>query len=198
VTYLTGSTNSPPIANAGGPYSGAEQQAIAFDGSRSFDPEGQPITYDWDFGDGNTGSGPTPTHAYALPGLYTVTLVVNDGDVNSLPDETLATVSGGAAIEEPPAGAPLATRLHGAYPNPFAETAAIRYDLATSGHVSLRIYDLKGRLVQVLADGIEQAGSHRSIWDGASDTGQRLPAGVYFARLEAQGIRTTRKLLRVP
>jgi lysophospholipase L1-like esterase/chitodextrinase len=198
VTYLTGSTNSPPIANAGGPYSGAEQQAIAFDGSRSFDPEGQPITYDWDFGDGNTGSGPTPTHAYALPGLYTVTLVVNDGDVNSLPDETLATVSGGAAIEEPPAGAPLATRLHGAYPNPFAETAAIRYDLATSGHVSLRIYDLKGRLVQVLADGIEQAGSHRSIWDGASDTGHRLPAGVYFARFEAQGIHATRKLLLVP
>jgi chitodextrinase len=197
ITYAAGSTNSPPIANAGGPYEGMMQQVIAFDGSRSFDPEGQPITYEWDFGDGSTGSGPTPTHVYDLPGIYQVSLVVNDGIENSLPDETLATASGMAAIGELPVAA-LATRLLGASPNPFSASAAIGYELATRSQVSLRIYDVEGRLIQELANGFQDAGSHRAVWNGTSGFGDRLPAGVYFCRFEAQGIRETRKLLLIP
>ena len=74
-----------PVANAGGPYSGAKNAAIRFDGTRSTDGDGDPLTYFWDFGDGTTGTGPTPTHAYARSGVYTVSLIVNDGDADSTP-----------------------------------------------------------------------------------------------------------------
>ncbi len=49
---------------------------VDFDASASYDPDGLVIRYDWDFGDGTTGSGPTPSHTYADAGGYTVTLTV--------------------------------------------------------------------------------------------------------------------------
>lgn len=84
--------NQPPVAKAGGPYSGFKRAAINHNGSASYDPDGDMLTYLWDFGDGATGTGPTPTHAYATSGTHTVTLVVNDGKANSPPATTTVTV----------------------------------------------------------------------------------------------------------
>jgi hypothetical protein len=50
----------------------------ACDASRSADPEGRPLRYAWDFGDGKSGQGKTATHTYAAPGDYTVRLTVTD------------------------------------------------------------------------------------------------------------------------
>jgi|GEM_PF-2110462 VCBS repeat-containing protein len=71
--------NHPPMANAGGPYSGNNSSPVSFNGSASFDPDNDPLTYTWNFGDGTTGTGVTPTHTYSLAGTYTVTLTVSDG-----------------------------------------------------------------------------------------------------------------------
>lgn len=49
------------------------------DGSLSSDPDSDQLTYNWDFGDGNTGTGVTPTHIYTASGIYNITLTVNDG-----------------------------------------------------------------------------------------------------------------------
>jgi PKD repeat protein len=84
--------NNPPVASAGGPYSGFKGEPISFDGTASHDPDGDPITYLWSFGDGSTGSGPTPTHVYAALGTYQVKLVVNDGLRNSSDSFAVATV----------------------------------------------------------------------------------------------------------
>jgi len=75
--------NRAPVANPGGPYSGTTGEAIRFDGAASSDPDGDPLTYAWNFGDGSTGTGATPTHAYTASGVYEVTLIVNDGGLNS-------------------------------------------------------------------------------------------------------------------
>jgi PKD repeat protein len=76
--------NHPPLAHAGGPtYVGSAGTAITFDGSQSSDPDGDPLTYFWSFGDGNTGTGMNPQHTYAAAGEYFVTLVVNDGQHDS-------------------------------------------------------------------------------------------------------------------
>jgi len=74
-----GPPNNAPVANANGPYLGTEDTAITFDGSGSYDPDGDTLTYTWDFGDGTTGSGVSPTHAYLWGETFTVTLTVSDG-----------------------------------------------------------------------------------------------------------------------
>ncbi len=91
--------NNPPISDASGPYTGTEDIAITFDGSGSYDPDGDAITYFWDFGDGTTGTVMNPTHAYSAGGVYTVALVVNDSKVNSSPSITTAEV---AEVNDPP------------------------------------------------------------------------------------------------
>ncbi len=85
--------NRAPVAQPGGPQSGVRNQAIVFDGSSSSDADGDPLTYAWDFGDGATATGATPTHAYAALGTYTVALVVNDGMVGSAQATTTVSIT---------------------------------------------------------------------------------------------------------
>jgi MYXO-CTERM domain-containing protein len=78
--------NQRPLANAGGPiYRAKAGVAVTLDGSASSDPEGEPLTYAWDFGDGTTGADAQPSHTYAAEGSYYLTLIVNDGTQDSAP-----------------------------------------------------------------------------------------------------------------
>jgi len=78
------SANRAPVAKAGPNQSVRVNQVVAFDGSASFDPDGDPLTYLWNFGDGTPPvSGATAEHVYGRPGLYTVTLTVKDRTVSA-------------------------------------------------------------------------------------------------------------------
>jgi PKD repeat protein len=90
---VTETPNEPPVADANGQYTGIEGDEILFNGSGSFDPDGDTLTYAWDFGDGSTGTGVSPTYTYKANGTYTVALTVNDGEVDSAPSTTTATIS---------------------------------------------------------------------------------------------------------
>jgi RHS repeat-associated protein len=70
--------NQPPVAEAGGPYSGTAGQPVPFNGTMSTDPDGTITAFQWDFGDGTGGTGATPSHVYAAAGTYTVRLTVTD------------------------------------------------------------------------------------------------------------------------
>ena len=70
--------NQPPVANSGGPYQGTVGVPVQFYASGSFDPDGKISTYQWDFGDGVIGTGPSQTHAYSVAGNYTARLTVKD------------------------------------------------------------------------------------------------------------------------
>jgi PKD repeat protein len=83
----------------GGPYSGTEGVAVAFDGSGSTDPDGDALGYAWTFGDGSTGTGIAPSHAYTGAGSYTVTLTVTDTHgASSAPATTTATIANAAPV----------------------------------------------------------------------------------------------------
>ncbi len=69
--------NEPPVAQAG-PDQLVTASLVEFDGSASGDADDAISVYAWDFGDGGTGDGPTPTHVYAEPGTYDVKLTVTD------------------------------------------------------------------------------------------------------------------------
>ena len=73
--------NQPPVADAsaGEPYHGFVGEAISFDGSNSYDPDGDTLLFLWDFGDGTTNSTSNPLHTYTAVGAYKGSLTVSDG-----------------------------------------------------------------------------------------------------------------------
>ena len=91
----------------------------------------------------------------------------------------------------------LASRLRGAYPNPFNPTTKIAYTSARAGHVTLAVYDVTGRLVRTLVDGHVGVGEHVALWDGRGDDGVRVASGVYFARFSGDEVVDTTKLMLV-
>ncbi|HEY2923793.1 MAG TPA: PKD domain-containing protein [Candidatus Eisenbacteria bacterium] len=84
--------NRTPSSDPGGPYTAFPETSLIFDGSRSTDPDGDALTYQWTFGDGTTGTGPTPSHTYAAIGLYGVALLVSDGAATGLATTTVSVV----------------------------------------------------------------------------------------------------------
>ena len=85
--------------------------------------------------------------------------------------------------------------LHPAYPNPFNPITVIEYDLPKESHVTLVVYDVTGREVATLADGLEQAGRSSVSWNGKDDLGQPVGAGVYLYRIQADRFSRTRKMV---
>lgn len=100
---------------------------------------------------------------------------------------------------------PTELRLYANYPNPFvigrgynaAAATAIHYDLPAASAVSVAIYDLTGRLIRRLQEGLQQAGQHSLAWNGADAAGQLVSSGLYLAILETAGQRLSQKILVV-
>ena len=79
--------NNPATIVPGGPYQGLEGSAIAFDASATFDQDGDALRFDWDFGDGSTGTGAVVSHTYDDNGQFTAVLTVTDerGAISTAP-----------------------------------------------------------------------------------------------------------------
>lgn len=84
MTITIAAGNNPPVSNPGGPYSGATGQPVSFNGSGSSDPDGNALTYGWNFGDGGTASSALASHTYVAAGSYLVSLVVTDNGTPAL------------------------------------------------------------------------------------------------------------------
>ena len=90
---------------------------------------------------------------------------------------------------------PITFALGQNYPNPFNPTTTISYDVpASGGHVTLRVYDVSGRLVRTLADGPTH-GNEDCHLGWPSNNGQQVATGVYFYRMTAPGFQMTRKMV---
>jgi hypothetical protein len=85
---------------------------------------------------------------------------------------------------------PLAFELGNAYPNPFNPGTTLGFRLAETGLANLSVFDLAGRTVATLVDGLTGAGEHEVRFDAAG-----LPSGVYFYTLVSGGQRETRRMV---
>ncbi len=73
------------------------------------------------------------------------------------------------------------------FPNPSREGVRFAVDLPQAGFVDLRVIDVQGRLVRVIENQRLEPGFLTLVWDGSDESGSRVGAGVYFARLVVQG-----------
>jgi len=85
--------------------------------------------------------------------------------------------------------------LHNNYPNPFNPKTTLRYELPDQTHVNLVIYDILGREVKVLVNGIQPSGYHQTIWDGRDHSGKSVSAGMYFYRIQAGSFSKVQKMV---
>ncbi|RKZ19444.1 hypothetical protein DRQ50_02020 [bacterium] len=148
---------------------------------------GEPVTWAWDFGDGDTSDEAGPVHIYTGDGIYDVTLIVANGcSADTLIMVAAVQVSSlSAAGEMVPARFALAAN----YPNPFNPSTTIVYGLAKTGHARLEVFDVSGRRVATLVDTRQEAGEHRVQWEPRG-----LASGVYFTRFTANGQTVTRRM----
>jgi hypothetical protein len=100
-------------------------------------------------------------------------------------------LSGAVAVEEPEP-LPSVFSLSPPYPNPFNAQVTIEYALPNEAAVSLSVFDIQGRKVATLTEGMKPAGYHRMIWDAKG-----MPSGLYFVRLKAGEFTETKKMTLV-
>ena len=97
-----------------------------------------------------------------------------------------------------PVAAPQHAMLQAAMPNPFQSRTVLAYDLERQGKVTLRIYDVGGRLVRSLVSGDVQAAGHHSVeWDGRDASGAATGTGLYFGRIDTGGESDVKRLVRI-
>ena len=102
---------------------------------------------------------------------------------------------GEVSVRTLPASSGTITALLPSRPNPFSDQTQIGFVLAAPSYAKLSIYDVAGRRVRTLADGIHPAGERHLIWEGRTDHGVNVTSGVYFLKLETPQVERISKLI---
>ena len=98
------------------------------------------------------------------------------------------------AIEDTPEF-PTEFALYPNYPNPFNPVTNIRFDVAASGNVKLKIFNLLGEEMVTLFNEYTIPGQYNVVWDGHNSMGIAVPSGVYFYQLSADRYINTGKMI---
>jgi hypothetical protein len=183
-------------------------ESFAFN-ERVLDREDVHVMY-WDDGSHGTGSttitlsvpsGTVFARHYTQAGDSTDLTIVADAvmvPVTNVPsivyfDDDITPIQG--ELDPTPAPAPTAWVLGAPTPNPSSGRVSIGLGLpSAAGRVRVDVFDVAGRRVAPLFDGSLAAGTYRLRWEGTDTFGRAVAGGVYFVRLESDGIRQTRKV----
>jgi len=128
-------------------------------------------------------------------------LGLSDQDVDDIVAFLMTLTDGYTDAPFAPGGSGLQARLilptdEMAYPNPFRSSTELRFAAQAEGGVSVTIYDPSGRRVRTLA-GADGSQGATLVWDGRTDAGVSVPAGVYFMHLQSGASQTIQKVLRI-
>jgi flagellar hook assembly protein FlgD len=104
-----------------------------------------------------------------------------------------------AMSENRSASLPAQVMLGRAHPNPFNPSTTLSFSIPTgpTRDFSLRIYDVRGRMVRELDSGQIDAGQHERVWNGLDDRGSSVASGIYHYRLEVGGESFSNKMVLV-
>ncbi|HEX7343607.1 MAG TPA: choice-of-anchor D domain-containing protein, partial [bacterium] len=96
------------------------------------------------------------------------------------------------AYNPDPSAPPLSFALLDPYPTPFNAQTVLSYQLPVAGQVNLQVYDLTGRMVAELVNGMRDPGVHQVTWDASG-----LPSGLYFCRIQAGSFANVVKMMLI-
>jgi flagellar hook assembly protein FlgD len=129
--------------------------------------------------------GATAVAAFAMCGGYNLTDLQATSRAAQLKYDTV--ISGSTAIAETAGVVGPVYALRQNVPNPFNPATRIGFALPAGGQVSLKVYNLTGKLVRTLLDEPVAAGPGEVTWDGRDDAGRAVASGTYFYELRVDG-----------
>ncbi len=157
------------------------------------------------FGEGGSllGSGSVDSTGHFRVGIAganvgdTITAIVTDANGSSSQFARNAFVQDPLSIDESGSESdlPSAVSLSPNYPNPFNQATVIEFALPRTSHVELAIFDVLGRKVMDITNGVRKAGVHRTEWSGLDSRGVAVGSGVYFCRLTSNNTLLHNKML---
>ena len=80
------------------------------------------------------------------------------------------------------------------YPNPFNPSTQIPFTIKTSGTVSIKVFDLQGKEIIKLFNGVKAAGSYHVSWNGKDKFGNIMPSGTYIYQINSNGFSKSKKM----
>jgi len=110
-------------------------------------------------------------------------------------DFTTMIINNDLAVEDRSPQRPSTYALSSVRPNPFAITAEIGYALPITSAVSLKIYDIAGKLVKTVVDEVQESAFYTVGWDGKDDRGQKVGGGIYILKMDSPGFHATKKFV---
>jgi len=93
------------------------------------------------------------------------------------------------------ANLPITFQLNQNYPNPFNATTNIEYQLPQDIQLTIKIFNVQGKLIKTLFEGTQQAGYHKILWDGKNINNQTVSSGLYLFRLDSKQFSMSQKML---
>jgi len=154
---------------------------------------GNPTSWAWNFGDGNTSAEQNPTHIYTEAGIYTVSLTISDGS-----NEDTESISNYINVDFPVSINNLQQPDNNTniFPNPFSSQTNIHYYLQNEMNVVVEIYNTSGQLVKTVFNGKQTAGQQNIVWQGTDNSGTNLSSGVYNCIIRGEnGFSVNRKVV---
>ena len=178
VQVVPDGTNSPPVAVTDAPFGGIVGRPITFNASQSRDPDGDPLTYLWEFGDGTAATAAKATHVYTSAGEYPVSLTVRDPSIATTVT-TSARVQGLAAARAYFEGGPGAALAAGAGKDvcirvePFGSS----FECSELGPKSLYVTLDAGAAGRITAIGVDPSDKMDGDGNNVADRGIMFSAG---------------------
>lgn len=145
----------------------------------------------------------SPNYYYSEPsisdidgdGLYEMIFV--EYDMNNLWRFRLLVYNTNAPVSSVEDKNNLSFELKQNFPNPFNPNTTIRFHLFKPDNIKLEILNTNGELIKTLIDKEYPSGQHEVVWDGTDSQNRKVTSGVYFYRIFANGIESTRKMILV-
>jgi len=140
------------------------------------------------------GTDPTPRVSGTFTMFSIISAVPAATDQVELDDIVVRIIGEPVAVEEPGISLPSSFELKANYPNPFNPTTNIEFSLVESGFTTLKVYSVTGELVKTLTNTELQAGVHKFIFDGKSQSGKELSSGMYIYELKSGAYISAKKM----